>query len=43
MIQPPPNEVVLENGMYNFYENGQLVRQITEQEYNKMFDGPPRT
>ena len=43
MIQPPPNETVLANGMYNFYENGQLVRQITEQEYNKMFDGPPRT
>jgi len=39
----PPYETVLANGMYNFYENGQLVKQITEQEYNKMFDGPPRT
>lgn len=42
-MSQPPNETVLANGMYNFYENGQLVRQITEQEYNKMFDGPPRT
>ena len=39
----PPNEVVLENGMYNFYENGQLVRQITEQEYNQMLMYPNRT
>ena len=39
----PPNEVVLENGMYNFYENGQLVRQITEQEYNRMLMYPNRT
>ena len=39
----PPNEVVLENGMYNFYENGQLVRQITEQEYNRMLMDPYRT
>jgi len=38
----PPNEVVLENGMYNFYENGQLVRQITEQEYNQMLMNPNR-
>ncbi len=38
----PPNEVVFENGVYNIYENGQLVRQITEQEYNQMLMEPTR-
>jgi hypothetical protein len=37
------DKVVFENGMYNFYENGQLVRQITEQEYNQMLMNPYRT
>ena len=36
----PKDKVVLENGMYNFYENGQLVKQITEQEYNRMLMDP---
>ena len=39
----PKDKVVFENGMYNFYENGQLVRQITEQEYNEMLMNPYRT
>jgi len=29
----PQYEVVLENGMYNIYENGQLVAKMTEQEF----------
>jgi len=37
------DKVVFENGMYNFYENGQLVRTITEQEYNQMLMNPYRT
>ena len=29
----PQYEVVLENGMYNIYENGQIVGKMTEQEF----------
>ena len=29
----PQYEVVLENGMYNIYQNGQLVEKMTEQEF----------
>ena len=32
----PKDKVVFENGVYNIYENGQLLRTITEQEYNQM-------
>ena len=39
----PKDKVVLENGMYNFYENGQLIKQITEQEYNQLLMDPYRT
>ena len=39
----PKDKVVFENGVYNFYENGQLVRTITEQEYNQMLMNPYRT
>ena len=37
------DKVVFKDGMYNFYENGQLIRQITEQEYNQMLMNPYRT
>jgi len=39
----PKDKVVFEDGMYKFYENGQLVRTITEQEYNQMLMYPYRT
>ena len=39
----PKDKIVLQNGMYNFYENGQLIKQITEQEYNQMLMDPYRT
>ena len=39
----PKDKFVFENGVYNFYENGQLVRTITEQEYNQMLMNPYRT
>ena len=39
----PKDKVVFEDGMYKFYENGQLVRTITEQEYNQMLMNPYRT
>ena len=39
----PKDKVVLDNGMYNFYENGQLIKQITEQEYNQLLMDPYRT
>ena len=39
----PKDKIVFENGVYNIYENGQLVRQITEQEYNQMLMEPYRT
>ena len=39
----PKDKVVFEDGMYKFYENGQLVRTITEQEYNQLLMDPYRT
>ena len=37
------DKVVFKDGMYNIYENGQLIKQITEQEYNQMLMDPYRT